>query len=67
MDKIIPYELVSESGDWRYKDNRCQVREYQFKVWFATKQCVRTNFVHSLYLSAWSNMCQKGSLSSLCR
>ena len=41
--------------------------EHQFKVWCATRQCVRTNFVHSLYLSTWSNMCQTGSLPSLCR
>ena len=35
MDRIIPYELVSESGDWKYEDNRCQIREHESKVWCA--------------------------------
>ena len=26
MDRIIPYKLVTESGDWRYEDNRCHIR-----------------------------------------
>ena len=66
MDRIIPYELVSESGDWRYEKNRCQIRECESKVWCATRQCIGTNFVHSLYLFTWSNMCQTCSLPSLC-
>ena len=38
-----------------------------FKVWYATGQCLRPNFIYSLYMSTWSNMCQSGSVASLCR
>ena len=65
VDRIIPY--LSEGGDWRYKDNRCQVREHESKVWCATGQFIRANFVYSPYLSTWSHICQTCSLPSLCR
>ena len=48
---VPPYKSVSESGDLRYEDNRCQITEHESKVSCATRQCIRTNFVHSLYLS----------------
>ena len=31
-----------------------------FKVWCATGQCLGPNFIYSLHLSTWSNMCQSG-------
>ena len=41
--------------------------ENQPKVWCATGQYFRANLVYSLHMSTWSNMCQSGSVPSLCR
>ena len=41
---------ISESCNWGYKHDRCQVREHQFKVWYATGQCLGPNSIYSIHV-----------------
>ena len=58
---------TQKSGDWKYEHNRCHIGKQESKFWCTARQCVRSDLVHSLHFSTWSNMCQTHSLPSLCR